>query len=120
MLVNISGTLVTFFSTLRVRNSERTASTHDKSKSTTSLTTGANSNSFIANNYSEFYHHPKTYEQFEEYKEIAAMSRQGRNATVLASANSGAFGDYSYDDGEDDMDEGVHDTSSLYLRPEVN
>src|SRR6202040_3880871 len=74
---------------------------------------------FITNNYSEFYHHPKTYEQFEEYKEIAAMSRQGRNATVLASGNSAAFGDNSYDDGEDDMDEGVHNTSSLYLRPEV-
>ncbi|KAI9280612.1 hypothetical protein BC943DRAFT_348082 [Umbelopsis sp. AD052] len=114
-----NGTLVTFFSTLRVRNSDRSATANDKSKSTTSLSTGANNNSFITNNYSEFYHHPKTYEQFEEYKEIAAMSRQGRNATVLASANSGAFGDYSgYEDVEDDMDEGIHNSSSLYLRPE--
>jgi WD repeat-containing protein 59 len=85
------------------------------------LSAGVNSNSFITNNYSEFYHHPKTYEQFEEYKEIAAMSRQGRNATVLASANNGAFGDYSgYEDVEDDMDEGIHNNSSLYLRPEVS
>lgn len=49
------------------------------------------------------------------------MSRQGRNATVLASANNGAFGDYSgYEDAEDDMDEGIHNNSSLYLRPEVS
>ncbi|KAI9486044.1 MAG: hypothetical protein EXX96DRAFT_592887 [Benjaminiella poitrasii] len=112
-----SGQLVCFFSTLRVRsNSTSKKSAADDSENTSkqdeddnqSQSDDSNNGEYFENTYSDFYRHPKTYEQFEEYKEIAAMSRQGKNATVLVGSTGGAFGEYAYDDEQDDIDDGLN------------
>ncbi|KAF1800863.1 hypothetical protein FB192DRAFT_1422836 [Mucor lusitanicus] len=100
-----SGQLVCFFSTLRVRdNNSKTEKAQHDSQPQNDRSNGE----YFENTYSDFYRHPKTYEQFEEYKEIAAMSRQGKNATVLVGGTGGAFGEYAYDDEQDDIDDGLN------------
>ncbi|KAI7850547.1 hypothetical protein BDC45DRAFT_446958 [Circinella umbellata] len=117
-----SGKLVCFFSTLRVRNSNRedqkNAGEKRDTRQTTSPTSNETNTEYFENTYSDFYKHPRTYEQFEEYKEIAAMSRQGRNATVLVGGTGGAFGEYAYDDDPDDIDDGLATMTSLYFKPD--
>lgn len=110
-----SGQLVCFFSTLRVRDSNRTTSSSSKHSNSQALVKNDRSNGeyFESTAESEFYRHPKTYEQFEEYKEIAAMSRQGKNATVLVGGTGGAFGEYAYDDDQDDIDDGLNSTGGM-------
>ena len=111
-----SGQLVCFFSTLRVRDTNRSAQAVVK-------TDRSNGEYFETNTESEFYRHPKTYEQFEEYKEIAAMSRQGKNATVLVGGTGGAFGEYAYDDEQDDIDDGLNSTGgmgTIYYKTDVS
>lgn len=109
-----NGQLVCFFSTLRMRDSQR------PNNKTVSSPPDENNAEYFENTYSDFYKHPRTYVQFEEYKEIAAMSRQGRNATVLVGGSGGAFGEYAYDDDPDDFDDGVTNMTSLYFKPEVS
>ncbi|KAI8340395.1 hypothetical protein BD560DRAFT_412293 [Blakeslea trispora] len=114
-----NGQLVCFFSTLRVRdnsrkNSDANKNTPQKQEQKSQPTQGDHSNGeYFENTYSDFYRHPKTYEQFEEYKEIAAMSRQGRNATVLVGRTGGAFGEYAYDDEQDDIDDGLSSVGTM-------
>jgi hypothetical protein len=106
-----SGQLVCFFSTLRVRN---TALKKDKVEKDQS--------EYFENTYSDYDRHPKTYDQFEEYKEIAAMSRQGKNATVLVGGTGGAFGGYVHDDDQDDIDDGlapIDDVVPMFFKTEV-
>lgn len=92
----------------------------DRRPSTDNTPTNDSSNAeYFENTYSDFYKHPRTYEQFEEYKEIAAMSRQGRNATVLVGGSVGAFGEYAYDEDPDDIDDGLTNMASLYFKPDV-
>lgn len=116
-----SGQLVCFFSTLRVRDSNRT-SKHSNSQALVK-NDRSNGEYFESTAESEFYRHPKTYEQFEEYKEIAAMSRQGKNATVLVGGTGGAFGEYAYDDDQDDIDDGLNSTGgmgAIYYKTDVS
>lgn len=92
----------------------------DRRPSTDNTPTNDSSNAeYFENTYSDFYKHPRTYEQFEEYKEIAAMSRQGRNATVLVGGSVSAFGEYAYDEDPDDIDDGLTNMASLYFKPDV-
>ncbi|KAI8081598.1 uncharacterized protein BX664DRAFT_268269 [Halteromyces radiatus] len=112
-----SGQLVCFFSTLRVRDPNRTTNKTDKNKQDTSPASNTSNGEYFEHTYQDFYKHPKSYEQFEEYKEIAAMSRQGRNATVMV-GSSGAFGEYSYDDDPDDIDDGLTNMASIYFKPD--
>ncbi|KAI9322358.1 hypothetical protein BX666DRAFT_1848601 [Dichotomocladium elegans] len=111
------GHLVCFFSTLRVRDSKRNQENTTKGKRDSPDGESNSNNAYFENTYSDFYKHPRTYEQFEEYKEIAAMSRQGRNATVLVGGSGGAFGEYAYDDDPDDIDDSLTNMTSLYLKP---
>ncbi|KAI9022925.1 hypothetical protein CLU79DRAFT_791747 [Phycomyces nitens] len=113
-----NGQLVCFFSTLRVRDSKRTAQTQKPVEQDTSARSNTSNGEYFENTYSDFYKHPRTYEQFEEYKEIAAMSRQGRNATVLVAGSGGAFGEYAYDEDPDEMDDGLSSMASLYFKPD--
>ncbi|CAO3609005.1 unnamed protein product [Cunninghamella blakesleeana] len=107
-----SGQLVCFFSTLR---DPKKGSNKSENKSKPEVSSSTNTNGeYFENTYQDFYKHPKSYEQFEEYKEIAAMSRQGRNATVVVNG-SGAFGEYAYDDDPDDIDDGL---ASIYFKPD--
>lgn len=109
-----SGQLVCFFSTLRVRdNNSKTEKAQHDSQPQNDRSNGE----YFENTYSDFYRHPKTYEQFEEYKEIAAMSRQGKNATVLVGGTGGAFGEYAYDDEQDDIDDGLN---TMYYKADVS
>ncbi|CAO3616617.1 unnamed protein product [Cunninghamella echinulata] len=111
-----SGQLVCFFSTLR--DPKKGANRNDnKSKQDVSSSSNTNSGEYFENTYQDFYKHPKSYEQFEEYKEIAAMSRQGRNATVVVNG-SGTFGEYTYDDDPDDIDDGLANMASIYFKPD--
>ncbi|KAI7905116.1 uncharacterized protein BX663DRAFT_501815 [Cokeromyces recurvatus] len=107
-----SGQLVCFFSTLRVRNTNKSKDSDNNKKEQQQQDNQSQSDrdngEYFENTYSDFYRHPKTYEQFEEYKEIAAMSRQGKNATVLVGGTGGAFGEYAYDDEQDDIDDGLN------------
>ncbi|KAI8993171.1 hypothetical protein BDB01DRAFT_847081 [Pilobolus umbonatus] len=118
-----NGQLVCFFSTLRVRDSNRSTNNsnrNDINQDNRSQSDRSNGE-YFENTYSDFYRHPRTYEQFEEYKEIAAMSRQGKNATVLVGGTGRAFGDYVYDDDQDDMDDGLSNVNampSLYFKAE--
>ncbi|KAI8371399.1 uncharacterized protein BYT42DRAFT_580098 [Radiomyces spectabilis] len=115
-----SGQLVCFFSTLRVRDSKRSTQNGAAAAKNENGDNGspASNGEYFENTYSDFYKHPRTYEQFEEYKEIAHMSRQGRNATVLVGGSGGAFGEYAYDDDPDDMDDGLTNMASLYFKPD--
>ncbi|KAI8641629.1 hypothetical protein BD408DRAFT_444202 [Parasitella parasitica] len=115
-----SGQLVCFFSTLRVRDNNRSKNSQIKAeRSQENKPQNDRSNGeYFENTYSDFYRHPKTYEQFEEYKEIAAMSRQGKNATVLVGGTGGAFGEYAYDDEQDDIDDGLNTVGTLYYKPD--
>ncbi|KAI9244456.1 hypothetical protein BDA99DRAFT_529033, partial [Phascolomyces articulosus] len=117
-----NGQLVCFFSTLRVRDSNRAdqkeTAENKETRQGTSPASNASNTEYFENTYSDFYKHPRTYEQFEEYKEIAAMSRQGRNATVLVGGTGGAFGEYAYDDDPDDIDDGLATMTSLYFKPD--
>lgn len=141
-----SGQLVCFFSTLRVRNSNKnnnSKSSNNKNDNTSSNNSSSNKNEYrskdmeedekdkrsdndreyFENTYSDFYRHPRTYEQFEEYKEIAAMSRQGKNATVLVGGAGGAFGEYAYDDDQDDFEDTLSTMGTMgafYYKSEVN
>ncbi|KAG0893256.1 hypothetical protein G6F34_010145 [Rhizopus arrhizus] len=103
-----SGQLVCFFSTLRVRDNNRSMTKNESEQDNQSHESGRSNGEYFENTYSDFYRHPKTYEQFEEYKEIAAMSRQGKNATVLVGGTGGAFGEYAYDDEQDDIDDDLN------------
>lgn len=135
-----SGQLVCFFSTLRVRDNNRNVSSSKKRENVVTPSPPSPSPSpqtqnqaqqtndqgngeyFENSTESEFYRHPKTYEQFEEYKEIAAMSRQGKNATVLVGGTGGAFGEYAYDDEQDDIDDGLNSTGgmgAIYYKTDV-
>lgn len=122
-----SGQLVCFFSTLRVRDNNRSNNikTAAEKRDNTAVTQSDRSNGeyFENSTESEFYRHPKTYEQFEEYKEIAAMSRQGKNATVLVGGTGGAFGEYAYDDEQDDIDDGLNSAGgmgAIYYKTDVS
>ncbi|KAG0188233.1 hypothetical protein DFQ28_005191 [Apophysomyces sp. BC1034] len=101
-----------------VRDSKRSNNTVSKNENEqdTTPTSNASNGEYFENTYSDFYKHPRTYEQFEEYKEIAAMSRRGRNATVLVGGSGGAFGEYAYDDDPDDIDDGLTNMASLYFK----
>ncbi|KAI9278116.1 hypothetical protein BY458DRAFT_432319 [Sporodiniella umbellata] len=106
-----SGQLVCFFSTLRVRDTNRSDNPNAKNENeqdNQSHQSERSNGEYFENTYSDFYRHPKTYEQFEEYKEIAAMSRQGKNATVLVGGTGGAFGEYTYDDEQDDIEDDLN------------
>ncbi|KAK4512335.1 Nuclear control of ATPase protein 2 [Mucor velutinosus] len=111
-----SGQLTCFFSTLRVRDNNRSKNTEskaDKAQQESQPQNDRSNGEYFENTYSDFYRHPKTYEQFEEYKEIAAMSRQGKNATVLVGGTGGAFGEYAYDDEQDDIDDGLNTVGTM-------
>ncbi|ORE23514.1 hypothetical protein BCV71DRAFT_170085 [Rhizopus microsporus] len=115
-----SGQLICFFSTLRVRDTNRSGNSNTKNENNLqqdnqSHQSGRSNSEYFENTYSDFYRHPRTYEQFEEYKEIAAMSRQGKNATVLVGGTGGAFGEYTYDDEQDDMDDDLNTVNSSSL-----
>lgn len=47
------------------------------------------------------------------------MSRQGRNASVVV-GSGGAFGEYTYDDDPDDIDDGLTNMASIYFKPDVS
>ncbi|KAI8334949.1 hypothetical protein BC941DRAFT_399392 [Chlamydoabsidia padenii] len=114
-----SGQLTCFFSTLRLRDPNRSAANKSETKTTkqeTSPSSNTSNGEYFEHTYQDFYKHPKSYEQFEEYKEIAAMSRQGRNATVMV-GSGGAFGEYTYDD-PDDIDDGLTNMASIYFKPD--
>lgn len=118
-----SGQLVCFFSTLRVRDTNRSNMKSAEKRDNTSQSDRSNGEYFEHSTESEFYRHPKTYEQFEEYKEIAAMSRQGKNATVLVGGTGGAFGEYTYDDEQDDIDDGLNSAGgmgAIYYKTDVS
>ncbi|GAA5814733.1 hypothetical protein MFLAVUS_008235 [Mucor flavus] len=108
-----SGQLVCFFSTLRVRDTNRSNIKPVEKRVTSARSDRSNGEYFENSAESEFYRHPKTYEQFEEYKEIAAMSRQGKNATVLVGGTGGAFGEYTYDDEQDDIDDDLNSAGGM-------
>ncbi|CAO3596860.1 unnamed protein product [Absidia cylindrospora] len=113
-----SGQLTCFFSTLRVRDPNRSSNkTDNKNKQETSPASNTSNGEYFEHTYQDFYKHPKSYEQFEEYKEIAAMSRQGRNASVMV-GSGGAFGEYTYDDDPDDIDDGLTNMASIYFKPD--
>lgn len=118
-----SGQLVCFFSTLRVRDNNRSNMKTSEKRDDTSQSDRSNGEYFENSTESEFYRHPTTYEQFEEYKEIAAMSRQGKNATVLVGGTGGAFGEYTYDDEQDDIDDGLNSAGgmgAIYYKTDVS
>lgn len=118
-----SGQLVCFFSTLRVRDNNRSNLKAADKQDNASQSNRSNGEYFENSTESEFYRHPKTYEQFEEYKEIAAMSRQGKNATVLVGGTGGAFGEYTYDDEQDDIDDGLNSVGgmgAIYYKTDVS
>ncbi|KAI8979684.1 hypothetical protein BDF20DRAFT_871014 [Mycotypha africana] len=125
-----SGQLVCFFSTLRVRDRNKnnrvkesvgdlsvTKSTvqqqQQQDNSGQSHQSDHSNGEYFETTYSDFYRHPKTYEQFEEYKEIAAMSRQGKNANVLVGGSGRVFGEYEYDEDHDDMDDALSTVGSM-------
>jgi hypothetical protein len=120
-----SGQLVCFFSTLRVRDTDRpknASAKTDKAQQENQSQNDRGNGEYFENTYSDFYRHPKTYEEFEEYKEIAAMSRQGKNATVLVGGTGGAFGEYAYDDEQDDIDDSLNTMGtmgSIYYKADV-
>lgn len=110
-----------FFSTLRLRDPHRSGNKSDvkATKQEPSPSSNTSNGKYFEHTYQDFYKHPKSYEQFEEYKEIAAMSRQGRNATVMV-GSGGAFGEYTYDDDPDDIDDGLTNMASVYFKPDVS
>lgn len=118
-----SGQLVCFFSTLRVRDTNRSNVKSVEKRVPSARSDRSNGEYFENSTESEFYRHPKTYEQFEEYKEIAAMSRQGKNATVLVGGTGGAFGEYTYDDEQDDIDDDLNNAGgmgAIYYKTDVS
>ncbi|KAI8889769.1 hypothetical protein K501DRAFT_237975 [Backusella circina FSU 941] len=115
-----SGQLVCFFSTLRVRDTNRSVKKTEIQIENQARSDRSNGE-YFENTYSDYDRHPKTYDQFEEYKEIAAMSRQGKNATVLVGGTGGAFGGYVHDDDQDDIDDGlaaIDDVVPMFFKTE--
>ncbi|RUS34315.1 hypothetical protein BC938DRAFT_481274 [Jimgerdemannia flammicorona] len=119
------GRLVTFYSPLRVHDASsrsaapsrpssvgrRAASTHN---ARIRHPTG-NDSRYLEPTFSDYYERPKSYERYEEYKEIAELSKP-RNT---AAPNGNGFGT-GFDDDPDDQYGFAGAMSSIYYRPKVS